>query len=231
MEDNNRIAKAKFGLENGDSIDVFPPGWNYSIDWASDEDRSKIIALNLAENRQIMNLTTSNLAKLFVLRDEDNNKRIVGWCGVDLDHDPKYPEFFSCYLLPEYRNYLLWLVLEHARSTWALSLGVTHLYLRMQNASSSVDSLKEKRLKTGIYALIEPKKLDAKFINKCQKCNLFANKCSDQIFLIVDANKMIEHVVARMGINSDPLPRFFFLKQEEMRKKNKVGPSWKRIAA
>lgn len=185
------------------------------IDWATPSEREYVIEKNRKEGRQVMNLVEHPKSRLAILKTLSG--QIVGWCGIDLESRPSHPESFSCYIEPAYRNYLLWLVLEHARCSFAKQNGFTHLYVRM-NVNATAD-LMDRRLESKIYFESSAEVLDKTYLSECYSCDLFQNKCQKQIFLTVDIDRMLEHIERRMGPMASPLPRFVRLEKQRLRKK------------
>ena len=185
-----------------------PPGLHYQVNWADLKDTQFIKELNLAEGRQIMNLSFSPTARLFVIKDLDNEGRIVAWCGLDLEHDRAYPESFSGYVLPEYRGFRLSYVLEYVRCQYTLESGFDSLYLRMEGVKNS--QLISKRVASEFYTSLDPRTLDERYRSMCKHCHLFGASCTEQQFLKIDLRKMFSYVQKKIGsTHSKPFKQFY----------------------
>ncbi len=227
--DNQSKIKSHLGSASVGNLIDRPPGLNYSIDFATPEETKFVISRNLAEGRQVMNLTVSPYSQLFILKDLDSDGKIAGWSGLDLEFSKNYPESFSCFLDDGYRNYLLWLVLEQARCDYAQTKGFKSLFVRMDSEHNS--ELVQKRLESGIYVQLKPENLEKPYLSLCTKCRLHKNGCEEQAYFQVSIDKMLKHVEKRMGITAEAFPRHITLKPELMRERDlvttKFVPMWK----
>ncbi len=173
-----------------------PPSLDFEINWATHEERKLILQTMVQNHRQTMNFRTMPTAKLLVMRDRNDLRKIVGWEGLDYQHNPKFPEVFSQYVAPEYRTYLLGLALSHACASFLQSVGVKNAFLRMEAESNS--DLLELR-KSSIYRILESEELDQQWVSECQKCELKGSHCKVQAYLTYKVDDWVQFGNKRLG--------------------------------
>ena len=192
-----------------------PPNFDFQIDWATDVERKSILKKMLAADRQIMNLTSMPTSKLLVLKDKKLGK-IIGWEGLDFEHNPKFPEVFSQFVEPEYRSYLLGLALSHACACVMDSNGIEKVFLRMESATN--DKLLNIRTTSKIYKLIPEEEIDMEWKSMCKECNLYGSHCTEQAFLYYNTSEWVEFGNRRLGYLEDfKIPQTLTLKKEIFR--------------
>jgi N-acetylglutamate synthase-like GNAT family acetyltransferase len=194
--------------------------FSFLLDWAEDSARQHIFEQLPALHRQTMNLRLPT-AKLMYMRVTE---RTAGWAGLDIDHDPEFPELFSLYLHEDYRRYTVGLVLELARYTYLLHHGITRAYVRMESEANF--SLLRYRVSSGFFTLIDRAALPARFVERCHRCELFGKECATQAYFAVDVKMGFERGLARIGpvdVESFPL-RFQMRPEVERRSERPLHP-------
>ena len=225
---NESIAKMELGLAPDNSLGVCPPFLDFSIEWAAPDDWTYVIERCKNKTRQTMNFGTSKSAKLLILRD-DETWNIRGWCGFDFERNPDYPEFFSSFLELEYRHYLLWLAMTHARCQFGLEKGIESIFIRV--SEPSVDLFKQTKVSTPIFNWLLPESIDPLVRDFCKACEFYGNACCRQGFLAMDVPKMLQHIQARSGFLPPTFPARFTLDKEKMRNTSpdsKLNLEWKK---
>jgi GNAT superfamily N-acetyltransferase len=158
-----------------------------TLDWATANERQRIVALAAREGRQTMNLRTMPSARLAVLRRPDG--RFAGWAGMDADADPQHPEVFSQFVQPAFRGHGLGALLEHVWWAWLAGRGCGTGYMRMELDSNV--ALVAHRLRSGYCREATPDELGERFMSGCGRCELFGAACHRQIYLAVDIHKAL----------------------------------------
>ncbi len=191
-----------------------PPESRYELAWASPEEKAEILGQMRSLHRQTMNLRTMPTARLMLLKTQRGD--VVGWGGVDVEHDPQRPELFSLHVMEEFRTYTLGLVLELARYTWVRKHGHKVAYARMDAAGNF--SLLRYRLEKQLYRMLRPDTVDRDWAKMCTGCELFGTECREQAFFEIDVEHFIEHGERRIGaVDVENLPRPFELRREHVR--------------
>ena len=199
-----------------------PPSFLFRLSWADDAMRQVIVSRMREERRQTMNLRLMPTARLLHLqRDEDG--ATVGWGGVDADHNPAHPEIFSLFVVPDYRTYLLGLLLEQVRYSYLRTRGLKWAYVRME--ASTNFSLLRYRVTKGLYVHADREELPAEYLQMCERCELYGNDCKDQAYFRVDVENFLQHADARLGtFDVGTLPRKFELRPEMFRQESRRKP-------
>lgn len=175
------------------------PDFNYSVKLATSLEKELIMKLMMSKNRQTMNLRLMSNAKLLLLQNTDNI--IVGWAGVDYEFNPKFPETFSLFIMPNYRKKRLSLILKHALYSILHFNGISKAYIRMEAMQNK--SLMAHNLKTGAYYLLNGDEIDDAWKENCLKCELYKNSCQSQSYLEVDVLKLFHYCNNKLGAISD----------------------------
>lgn len=202
--------------------DTLPPSFNYVIDWASPIERELVFARMRANGRQTMNFRTMPTAKLIVLRDLDNGGKIIGWEGLDWEHNPEYPEVFSQFVEEGYRSFLLGVALSHACASILMKNGKENAFLRMEQSKN--DALLNIRANSKIYRVLEPHELKESWTSQCQNCELYKKSCQTQAYLTYKVKDWVDFGNRRMGVSDIvTLPSRLTLRKEIFRKENRDG--------
>ncbi len=197
-----------------------PPTLTFQLDWASTAEREEILERMRELGRQTMNLRLMKTSRLLRMRAPEDGDRIVGWAGLDAWHTPGLAEFFSLYVVPEYRSYLVGLILETARCAFVTKEcpQVERVLVRMESSSNT--SLLRYRVGAGLMTEADPGELAAATRALCHRCELFGGSCAEQAFLWVDVARFLERGNARLGyaVDAADLPRVFRLDPSRIRK-------------
>lgn len=177
------------------------PGFNYFVKLATSLEKEFIMKIMMSENRQTMNLRLMPNAKLLLLQDKDNDSATVGWAGVDYEFNPKFPETFSLFIMPDYRKKRLSLILKHALYSILHFKGFTKAYIRMEAMQNT--NLMEHNLKTGAYHLLNAGEINNSWKENCFKCELYNNSCQSQSYLEVDVLRLFNYCNNKLGTLSD----------------------------
>ena len=153
-----------------------------TLDWATSQEKQRVIHLASQEGRQTMNLRTMPGAQLIVLRRPQGG--IAGWAGLDITSDPLRPEVFSQFVYPQFRGSGLGGLLEHVVWAHLDRHGISTVYMRMEIDSN--ETLFAKRLASGYCRQVFADELGARFMAACRTCELFGAACRRQAFLAVD---------------------------------------------
>lgn len=168
----------------------------YRLDWADQEQREIVMQRLHDLKRQTMNLRIMRSVKLLVITAEGRDAPI-GFCGVDDEYLPGYPEMFSLHLDSEYRSHQLGLWLETARAAYLLSRGNHIAYTRMSAGENPV--LLAYRLGTQIFTRVPQHAVAEGYSQLCQQCELFSRQCPEQAYLIVDIKALYLRGASRLG--------------------------------
>lgn len=173
-----------------------------------------------ALGRQTMNLRVMPRSRLLRIRAPEANNRIVGWAGLDAWYTPGMAEFFSLFVHPDHRSYLVGLVLETARCSFLVKQcpDIERVLVRMEASSNT--SLLRYRLGSELMAEAKRGDLSADTLRLCQQCELFGNSCAQQAYLWVDLPRFLERGNERLGFEVDTttLPTMITLDPARMRK-------------
>lgn len=187
------------------------PGSNYSVKLANSREKDFIMKIMNSENRQTMNLRLMPNAKLLLLQDKDNDNATAGWAGVDYEFNPKFPETFSLFIIPNYRSRHLSLILKHALYSILYFNRVSKAYIRMEAIQNK--SLMAHNLKTGAYRLLNADEVNSSWRENCFTCELYNNSCQSQSYLEVDVIKLFNYCNNKLGAISDIIfPKSVILK-------------------
>lgn len=174
-------------LQNLSTIDT--ESWStaetLTLDWASSQEKQRVIRLAVQEHRQTMNLRTRPGARLMVLRRPEGG--FAGWGGLDMTSDPEHPEVFSLFIYPPFRGSRLGGLLEHVAWAHLDRHGVPTVYTRIEAGRD--DSPLEKRLASGYCREVFADELGPRFLAACRDCELFGSACRRQAFLAIDVAK------------------------------------------
>lgn len=142
---------------------------------------SKFILENIRANRrQSMNIRTMHDPRLFVLKSDE---QIMGWIGISMGHFKDYAEYFSLFVLPEYRGQGLGLLLELQVVETAIKNNFRELHFRVDSDSSR--RLFDIRLQSKEMKIISPPDIVKKM---CQDCELYKTACFEQVFFVMNLN-------------------------------------------
>jgi hypothetical protein len=199
-----------------DQTEVIPPSFNYLIEWASPLEKEAVLARMRTAGRQTMNFRTMPQAKLILLKDLDNDKKIIGWEGLDWKSNPRYPEVFSQFVEEAYRSFLLGVALSHACASILMHNGIENAFLRMEQATN--DALLNIRANSKIYRILEANELNPEWVSNCQGCELFGVSCKSQAYLTYKVKDWVEFGNRRLGVpNLVTLPSRLILRKEIFR--------------
>jgi hypothetical protein len=176
-----------------------PPTLRFELDWANGEERTQIIEDMRRFGRQTMNLRTMPDSKLLRLRAIEDNNRIVGWAGVDTRYTPGIAETFSLFVVPEYRAFLVGLILETARCSYIANEcpDVTRVLTRMESSTNS--SLLRYRLNARLMVPATREDVGLDTVDLCQQCELYGKSCPQQAFLWLDVRRFLARGHERLG--------------------------------
>ena len=144
-----------------------------------------------------MNFRTMPGSNAFLLIDNENNQKVVGWQGYAINPLNNQPEKFSLHLDDDYRAFLLGLALETAYYWFFDQLGHKWAWLRMDK--NSTQSLYEYRKKTGIAVEVANSELESDWIQQCSGCELFKKSCADQVYFKLDVKRGLLFGQERLG--------------------------------
>jgi hypothetical protein len=190
----------------------------FELDWASPTERLEIMDRARAYGRQTMNLRLMPEARLLRLRAVQDGNRIVGWAGFDIAFTPGMGEVFSLFVEPEYRTYLVGLVLETARCAYLKKAGASRVLCRM--AASTNDSLLSYRLGNGLMMEADAREISPGALALCRQCELFGASCARQAYVWVNVDRFLERGTHRLGteIDTGALPTTISLDPARFRK-------------
>lgn len=201
-------------------VPEIPPTLTYDLAWATSEEREQILAEMRKLDRQTMNLTIMPKSRLLRMRAPEAGNRIVGWAGLDAWYTPEMAEFFSLYVYPEFRSYLVGLMLETMRAAFIVEEcpHIKRVLVRMEASSNT--SLLRYRLGSELMLEAKPGEITAETLALCRKCELFGNHCAEQAYLWVDVQRFLERGNERLGfdVSAKTLPMTFTLDPNRMRK-------------
>ena len=185
-----------------------PPTLSFQLDWATDEERAEIMGHMRRLGRQTMNLRVMKGSRLLRVRAPEDGNRIVGWAGLDAWHTPGLAELFSLFVFPDYRTYLVGLILETARCAFLTREcpDVKRVLVRMESASNT--SLLQYRLGAELMREAPPEELGDELLSLCSRCELHGNACAQQAFLWVNVERFLARGQERLGyvIPTENLP-------------------------
>lgn len=197
-----------------------PPTLTFQLDWASPSEREEIMAQMRALGRQTMNLRVMKDSRLLRIRAPDDGNKIVGWAGLDAWHTPEMAELFSLFVFPEYRAYLVGLILETARCSFLVKEcpHVKRVLVRMEASSNT--SLLRYRLGAELMVEAGENEISPETLVLCHQCELFGNSCARQAFLWVDIDRFLSRGYDRIGheVTTEGLPKLITLDPNRMRK-------------
>lgn len=145
-----------------------------------------------------MNLRTMPEARVLLLMDEDNGKKIIGWQGVAIHQKLNIPEKFSLHLDPEYRAFSLGLAIETAFYKYLQTQGHSYAVVRMDVRATP--TLKDYRLKIGVFAPLEKNEMPAEWLAMCGNCELHNKTCMEKVYVRCDVAKGISFGEKRLGL-------------------------------
>lgn len=197
-----------------------PPTLTFELDWASAEERAEIMAEMQRLGRQTMNLRVMPDSRLLRVRAPEDGNRIVGWAGLDAWYTPRVAEFFSLFVYPEYRTYLVGLILETARCAFLVKecAHIERVLVRMESASNT--SLLRYRLGASLMAEASREEVGDETLKLCGRCELYGQSCAQQAFLWVDVRRFLARGSERLGfeLRADALPTVVRLDPSRIRK-------------
>lgn len=176
-----------------------PPSYKYGIEMASEHELAQIVKKLSELGRQTMNFRTSKTAQAIVLKNLEDGGKIVGWQGIDIGNR-KFPEKFSLHLEPEFRRFLLGVVLELAYAVQLKNEGIDFAYVRMDSTSNA--GLKDWRLNTGVFTEVPREHFPTEWLNMCNGCELHKISCNSQIFIQLNVHAYIEFGMRRLKIDT-----------------------------
>lgn len=177
------------------NIPICLPRFDFSLKIADQQEKQQILNIMLSAGRQTMNLRLMPFAKLLVLRNAD--QEIVGWMGVDYEYNQTFPETFSLFIHPSYRNRQLSLVLKHAVYSILLAQGIHTSYSRME--ASSNQKLIQYNLASGFYRELKKSEMPVHWQGMCTQCELYGKSCQSQIYLAADVVGLLAALDLRLG--------------------------------
>jgi len=180
----------------------------FQLSWSDDSEKDWLLKKLLAMKRQTMNIRLMKQSKFVLLKDDHGEP--IGWGGLDLSLKKDYPEMFSLYLDPQYRKFNLGILLELARASFLTNHGIKLAYVRMTDDDTSADLL-TKRLRSKFYSRVNPLELDQDYVEMCNSCELYNQKCQKQVFLKFNVEAFVEQTVAEIGSIDGNLPKHFRL--------------------
>ena len=194
-----------------------PPSMNYSLHIGTPEQEQEIFKRLRSMHRQTMNFRTMSNRIFFVLLDEENGKKMVGWQGLGFNDGFPNAEKFSLHIDDEYRSFLLGLALETAFYQYLDQNSISFAIGRMDVRSSQ--SLLDYRLSTGITSEMKREDLPEEWLNMCQGCELFKKSCINQVFIRFDTKAGLEFGRKRLGVLKNlEFPHKIELIESQMRK-------------
>lgn len=197
-----------------------PPTFTYELAWATAAERADILAEMTKLGRQTMNLRLMPKSRLLRMRAPEHGNRIVGWAGLDAWYTPGMAEFFSLFVYPEFRSYLVGLVLETTRAAFIVDEcpDVRRVLVRMEASSNT--SLLRYRLGSELMVEAKPSEIAPDTFALCRKCELYGNHCAQQAYLWVDVKRFLERGNERLGfdVSAKSLPLTVTLDPNRMRK-------------
>jgi hypothetical protein len=200
--------------------EALPPSLEFDLDWASPSEREEIMSQMRALGRQTMNLRVMPKSRLLRIRAPNDGNKIVGWAGLDAWYTPGMAEFFSLYVMPDYRAYMVGLILETARCAFLLKecTDVKKVLVRMEASSNT--SLLRYRLGSELMIEAGADELSADTLALCKECELYKKSCERQAFLWVDIQRFLERGFERIGraVTTENLPERIALDPSRMRK-------------
>lgn len=223
------MSRTKVEIRSLGDVDKIPPSFNFMVDWATPAEKKSILESMKLNSRQTMNFRLMPDAKMILLKDLDSNGQIVGWEGLDYQSNPKYPEVFSQFVMPEYRSFLLGVALSHACASFFANLGIEFAYLRMEAATN--EELFKIRTESKIYEVVPDELLDVEWRSMCTQCELYKTACRSQSYLRYKVVNWVEFGNNRLGIvQTAELPQKLELKREVFRTnvedRNRYAAKW-----
>jgi hypothetical protein len=205
---------------------------HFEVSWATELEKQWLGSELRRRGRQSMNIRVMTDARFIFLKTQLGE--VVGWAGLDIDFNKKYPEMFSLQITEPYQKFSLGLLLEAIRADYMLKQGIKIAFVRM--AENSTFRLLGKRLDSKHYRLMSPVELDNDYLNLCQRCELLGNKCERQVYLQFDVASFSREAQVLFGpINAAQLPMKFQLepvdpmlvaKNDDMKLKRQFQPLW-----
>jgi hypothetical protein len=195
-----------------------PPTFVFELDWASPAERAEILAQMPQLNRQTMNFRLMQHARMLRVRACEDENRLVGWAGLDTEFTRDVGEVFSLYVIPEYRTYLVGMILETARATYLKQARATRVLVRMESATNT--SLLRYRVRAGLVVEASRSEIPAATIALCRECELYAKQCTSQSYFWVDLDAFLARGIERLGqaIDVDALPQNIVLDPDRFRR-------------
>ena len=167
------------------------------LDWVSASDKPRLVALAESLSRQTMNMRLPT-ARMIWARHAG---QVVGWVGIDIDHDPERPELFSLYLDPSYRAQQLSRTLRLAATSFLLRRGVRHVLGRI--AVSEGMAAMQYWLASGACRPATADETPNQFAVMCTRCNLYGNACSERVFMRLDVERVHADDSAKLAQHAD----------------------------
>ena len=155
---------------------------------ANQDEKNSIMRKIIKQSRQTMNLRLAPAALLISLFDR-NNSEIAGWIGLDYQYNPKFPEVFSLFIIPKYRNNHLSLILRHAAYSILKAQGIKKAYVRMESFNNP--TLVDYNTSSGFYRILSPNEIDPQWKKMCCHCELYGVVCKSQVYLEVDVINIV----------------------------------------
>ncbi len=190
----------------------------FDLDWASVAERSEIVAQMPALNRQTMNFRVMPNSRMLCVRARDDNNRLVGWAGLDTEFTRGIGEVFSLYVVPDYRTYLIGIILETARATYLKQARVPRVLVRMESATNT--SLLRYRVRSGLVIEAARVEIPPATLALCKQCELYAKQCTSQSYFWIDIDAFLARGIERLGqeIAIENLPQVITLDPERFRR-------------
>lgn len=181
----------------------------FSIGWASPSEKSALVPLLQSLARQTMNLRIMPTAHLLVLRHGDTP---VGWIGTDAQHAAEFPELFSFYLEPSYRNFRLGFgpLLRKLAMQYLRGEGRSHVFVRIEASHNGrmIDFAESQ----GGGRLVKREALPTEFLHLCTQCELYLKDCQTQAYLELSVDQALEGLTAiAPELTPASLPLRFYL--------------------
>jgi hypothetical protein len=183
-----------------------PPTLVFELDWATPRERAEIRERMLMLKRQTMNLRVMPSARLLRMRAWDDDRRIVGWAGLDAEFTPGVAEVFSLYVVADYRTYLVGSILETARAAYLMRRGLSRALVRMESATNT--SLIRYRIGRRLMTKVS-NDVPHETVRLCSQCELYGRECTSQEFFWFDLKELHTRGIERLGqsIDVESLPQ------------------------
>ncbi len=196
-----------------------PPALAYRLRWATSEEKVEITERLRSMGRQTMNLRIMPDVRVLSLYNRTSNE-LIGWCCLDYEYQPAYPELMSLHLDPSYRSYNLGLLLETARAAVLWELGFRIAYTRMEAATNA--GLMKYRIEAGLIKQLTTADLPESFYGLCNHCECFQRSCTSQAYFMVNLEALLRRGADRLGaIDVRKLPQDIDLDPAKFRQRSR----------